>query len=108
MAQLLTISLRAVQSFEQGWRNIPAYVERQMLFLLAKEKLGNREIAPCWVILDCPRETRRNCPAWTFQSGDLCWFINGMISQGEVQKSWRKKMEMCQQCKAFQRILSTI
>ena len=40
MAQLLTVSVRAVQSFEQGWRNIPAHVERQMLFLLAKEKLG--------------------------------------------------------------------
>lgn len=108
MAQLLTVSLRAVQSFEQGWRNIPAHVERQMLFLVAKEKLGNRESAPCWVILDCPTETRRNCPAWMFHSGELCWFINGKISQGKVQKSWRKKMEMCQQCKAFQRILSTI
>ena len=26
-AQLLAISLKAVQSFEQGWRNIPAHVE---------------------------------------------------------------------------------
>jgi DNA-binding transcriptional regulator YiaG len=32
MSELLGISLKAVQSFEQGWRSIPPYVERQALF----------------------------------------------------------------------------
>ena len=35
MAQLLGTSLKAVESYEQGWRNIPAQVERQVLFFLA-------------------------------------------------------------------------
>ena len=35
LAQLLGTSLKAIQSFEQGWRRIPVHVERQVLFLLA-------------------------------------------------------------------------
>ena len=37
MAELLGTSLKAVQSFEQGWRKLTVYIERQMLFLLAKK-----------------------------------------------------------------------
>ncbi|MCX5879496.1 MAG: transcriptional regulator, partial [Deltaproteobacteria bacterium] len=35
LAQLLGTSLKAIQSFEQGWRRIPVHAERQVLFLLA-------------------------------------------------------------------------
>ncbi len=105
MAQLLGVSSKAVQSFEQGWRNIPVYVERQMLFLLTMKRSHNRVNRPCWVIRNCPLEMRRNCPAWEFQSGHLCWFINGTICQGEVQESWQKKMKMCRQCEVFNTIL---
>ena len=108
MAQLLGVSPKAIQSFEQGWRHIPTYAERQVLFLLARKRAHNKRGTPCWVIQKCPTKTRRNCPAWEFQSGHLCWFINGTVCQGEVQESWREKMEMCRQCKVFQPILSSI
>ncbi len=106
MAQLLGISLKAIQSFEQGWRNIPVYVERQVLFLLVMKRGHSKGDNPCWVIRKCPVETRQNCPAWEFQSGHLCWFINGTICQGEVQESWHEKMKMCRECKVFRPILS--
>ena len=32
MAQLLGTSVKAVHSYEQGWRKVPAYVERQIFF----------------------------------------------------------------------------
>ena len=35
LAGLLGVSLQAVHSYEQGWRRIPAAVERQVLFLTA-------------------------------------------------------------------------
>ena len=38
LASLLGISLKAVCSYEQGWRTIPSHVERQLIFLLAKKK----------------------------------------------------------------------
>jgi hypothetical protein len=108
MAQLLGVSLKAIQSFEQGWRNIPVHTERQVLFLLAsKESLPQKERS-CWVIRKCPRETKQNCPAWEFNAGNLCWFINGTICQGRVQDSWEKKMKICRQCKVFQTMVPSL
>ena len=101
LAQLLGISLKAIKSFEQGWRNIPAYVERQLFFLLAAKVAHNKNNEPCWVIKKCPMADRQNCPAWELQAGQLCWFINGTICQGNIQIGWNEKMEICRKCKVF-------
>ena len=105
MAQLLGTSLKAIQSFEQGWRNIPVHIERQILFLLGLKKFSREKNKPCWVIRKCPMEIKRNCPVWELQAGSLCWFINGTFCQGQVQKSWQKKMNICRQCKVFRTML---
>lgn len=36
LAGLLGLSLKAVESYEQGWRNVPSHVERLLYFLLFK------------------------------------------------------------------------
>lgn len=101
MSQLLGTSLKAVQSFEQGWRKVPVHVERQLLFLQALKK-GSREYArPCWEIRGCLPQTRQACPAWEFKVGDLCWFINGTICHGKAQESWSKKMKVCRRCEVY-------
>ena len=105
IAQLLAVSLKAVQSFEQGWRNIPAHVERQTLFLLAMKEAQDGSKS-CWDIQDCPVEVKEKCPAWEFQSGHLCWFISGTICQGEVQGNWDNKMKICRQCKVFHSMIN--
>jgi DNA-binding XRE family transcriptional regulator len=97
MAQLLGVSLKAIQSFEQGWRKIPAHVERQALFLLAKGKPHAKKPKPCWETRKCSMETRQKCPAWELRIEDLCWFINGT--------SWRKKMMICRRCAVFQALV---
>ena len=102
MAQLLGVSLKAVQSFEQGWRKIPTHVERQALYLLAIKKTPPKKTRSCWETLKCPVETKRNCPAWEFRAGQLCWFINGTICNGVIQENWQKKMEICRKCDVFQ------
>lgn len=102
MAHLLGVSLKAIQSFEQGWRKVPTHIERQALFLLAARKLPPKRAKPCWEAQECSAEKKRNCPAWEFRIGHLCWFINGTICCGETQESWRKKMSMCRQCDVFQ------
>jgi hypothetical protein len=107
LSQLLGNSLKAVQSFEQGWRNIPVHTERQVLFLLSLKKSSHKKNGPCWVIRKCPVEIKQNCPAWEFRAGHLCWFINGTICQGQVKKSWREKMKICRQCKVFLTMLPT-
>ena len=105
MAQLLGTSIKAVHSYEQGWRSIPVHVERQILFMLSRKLDSVQGVAPCWKIKKCPKERKQNCPAWEFRSGKLCWFINGTICEGTVQKDWREKMQMCRKCEVFRPLL---
>jgi DNA-binding XRE family transcriptional regulator len=108
LAQLLSVSPKAIQSFEQGWRNIPIHTERQLLFLLFQKKNEGVRNRVCWVTRKCPIQTRRNCPAWEFKVGNMCWFINGTICHGEVQKNWQKKMKLCRQCEVFKMLLPVV
>jgi DNA-binding XRE family transcriptional regulator len=101
ISDLLGVSLKAIQSFEQGWRNIPAYAERQALFLLALKMETRDRVSPCWKIRRCSLQTREACPAWEFKSGHLCWFINGTICQGKSRGSWSQKMVFCKKCQVF-------
>lgn len=98
MAQLLGVSLKAIHSYEQGWRSIPTHVERHIFFLLSrlKKNIGIRK--PCWVMKKCPPEKKKKCPAWEFKAGDICWFISGTICDGRVHKDWKEKMKCCRSC----------
>ncbi|WP_319523686.1 helix-turn-helix transcriptional regulator [Breoghania sp.] len=107
MAQLLGTSIKAIHSYEQGWRTIPAHVERQLYFLLAC-KLPGKNNGACWEKRSCLPEQREQCPAWEFATGDLCWFINGTICNGHVQGSWQEKMELCRTCTIFTSVLKKI
>ena len=105
MAQLLGVSIKAVHSYEQDWRNIPGHTERQMLFLLSRMDGKQNGRKPCWVIKECPPKTKKQCPAWEFQSGDLCWFINGTNCCGDACKNWEEKMKCCRSCEVFKPFL---
>lgn len=104
LAQLLGTSVKAVESFEQGWRRITVHIERQMLFLLALKSAPGKFQA-CWEVQDCPEQLRDKCPAWEFRAGHLCWFINGTICRGQVQKDWASKMKICRQCVVLKSLL---
>ncbi|MCF8063055.1 MAG: transcriptional regulator [Deltaproteobacteria bacterium] len=108
MARLLGSSIKAVHSYEQGWRNIPPHAERQILFLLVHAGGAGRLLAPCWEILGCPEERKSRCPAWEFRVGALCWFINGTICGGEARKSWEEKMRMCRSCRVLEPYLPRV
>ncbi len=101
LSELLGTSLKAIQSFEQGWRKVPVYIERQMLFLLTFKNKRANDARPCWETRNCSLETRRDCPAWEFGTGSLCWFINGTLCQGKPQTNWSSKMKVCRKCEVF-------
>jgi predicted transcriptional regulator len=105
MATLLGISLKAVCSYEQGTRSVPMHVERQVFFLASRVALKNKRKKICWDTIKCSKEFKNKCPAWEFQVGDLCWFINGTICKGEDQKNWREKMKICRHCEVFEYLL---
>jgi len=105
MAQLLGISLKAIHSYEQGWRDIPAHAERQLLFLAAMVHGKRGRKTACWVLKDCPENKKKSCPAWEFKAGSMCWFINGNICEGIVHKKWQDKIQICRSCVVFQSVL---
>ncbi|HAY39463.1 MAG TPA: transcriptional regulator [Desulfobacteraceae bacterium] len=104
MAQLLGVSIKAVHSYEQGWRLVPVHVERQIFFLISRLKKNISDRRPCWDIKACPTEKKEMCPAWEFQAGDLCWFISGTICEGSVHKTWKEKMKICRSCEVMKSI----
>jgi len=59
IAQLLCVSPKAVQSFEQGWRRIPVYIERQLLVLLSMKRSTQENLKPCWEIKHCANSCRQ-------------------------------------------------
>ncbi len=108
LARLLCVSPKAIQSFEQGWRNIPASAERQLLFLVALKRSADEVNKNCWEIRNCPIEWRGNCAAWEFKAGHFCWFINGTFCQGKCQDNWYRKIQICRQCEVFRSMLPAI
>jgi hypothetical protein len=104
MAALLGTSLKAVHSYEQGWRAVPGHVERQLFFLISRMR-GRKVSKPCWVVRGCSPDRKRQCPAWEYRAGTLCWFINGTVCEGTAQKDWQEKMKICRNCKVLTSLL---
>ncbi len=105
LSQVLGVSAKAVNSYEQGWRNIPMHIERQLLLLISKTKM-KKETEPCWKIKSCSKDRYQNCPAWEFDSADICWLINGTICEGVAHAHWNRKMQICRSCIVLQKALS--
>jgi hypothetical protein len=104
LAQLLCVSLKAVQSFEQNWRNIPVYIERQLFLLMSRKQSGRKELKPCWEIKKCDKKCKERCIVWEYKS-DYCWLISGIMHEGKAQKNWGQKIKICQKCSVFREIM---
>jgi DNA-binding XRE family transcriptional regulator len=104
LAELLGVSLKAVQSYEQGWRTVPLHVERQIYFLLVNIR-NNKPVKrkDCWNLKKCA--CKKTCPAWEFQAGHLCWFLNGTQCECTVNKNLKHKMEICRKCDVLSSLL---
>ncbi len=104
LAELLGVSIKAVQSYEQGWRTVPLHVERQIYFLLVnKRKNKPTKRKDCWILKKC--DCKKTCPAWEFQAGHLCWFLNGTQCECTVNKNLKHKMEICRKCDILSSLL---
>jgi DNA-binding XRE family transcriptional regulator len=105
MGRILCVSPKAIQSFEQQWRKIPSYIEREMLLFLSLKTSFDRNIRPCWEIKNCPDTYRNNCVVWELQARHFCWFINGTFCQGKVHKNWNEKIQLCRECEVYNSML---
>jgi len=105
LARLLGVSVKAIQSYEQGWRDIPDHVAKQLLLLAVNGGPGGNPGQDCWEAVDCPPEMREACPAWEFQQGNLCWFFNGTACEAQPGESWQEKLQRCRQCHILRDVL---
>lgn len=75
LAAAMGTSAKAIQSYEQGWRNVPTRALIQLLVLLAIHRRRQIDPAPCWEIKKCPQTARATCPSYTIGDGQFCWFV---------------------------------
>jgi transcriptional regulator with XRE-family HTH domain len=112
LAELLGLSLKAVESYEQGWRNVPAHVERLLYFLLFKlneDDLKSED--PCWKSKGCAPETRSKCVAFVAKEGRFCWFFTGRLcaaTKSATAESAGAEDRGCYACDVFSRMLAKV
>jgi len=108
MAELLGISIRAVQSYEQGWRSMtPATQRLALLFLFLRWRQTQKKVKPCWKIRGCAPKDRAQCPVYVNRGGEFCWLISGNRYDHEILGSWKAKLAACQACPVMQRWIPT-
>jgi hypothetical protein len=115
LASLLGVSLKAVESYEQGWRNIPPNTERMLyLFFFKMNQAAFAPEMPCWAVTSCSEEARRDCVAYAMGEGHFCWFFTGGLcafahafahasahASGEGER-------LCHRCKVFSRLKALV
>jgi len=105
-ADLIGVSLRTVQSCEQGWRNPSPAVEKAALLLLMARRHGSEFSAhTCWESVRCSEGERHGCLVYKTRQGHLCWLLSGHICKGLRLHSWEDKMKLCTECDFFQELL---
>ena len=98
MAVLLSVSVRAIQSYEQGWRPVPPHVRKMALFLLCVSRRHGGKVVPCWRIRRCSTEDRADCPAYQLGEGELCWLVTGDACPLAKSTSPEEKAARCAKC----------
>ncbi|MFZ4396118.1 MAG: helix-turn-helix domain-containing protein [Kiritimatiellia bacterium] len=106
LALATSVSAKAIQSYEQGWRRIPATQATQFLILLALYRERDVKHTPCWTVVRCPAKRRKACAAFRISKGRFCWLISGRLCRDVTAKE-RKGIvsERCLACAVVQRLL---
>lgn len=104
LAKTLGVSIRAIQSYEQGWRETPTPLMMQLLVLLAAYRSAERGEKPCWEVTKCSAENRLHCPC-RYTAGSLCWLVSGRMC-GITEKDEAASLETCLNCPVVHRLLA--
>ena len=106
MAEVLGVSTKAIQSYEQGWRKTPPHVEQQVLLqAILRRHPDLRKVPRCWKLNKCSLETRRRCPSAKLKLPGFCWYITGTLCHGKPLGAWAAKRERCLQCQVMKGLL---
>ena len=105
MSELLGVSKKAVQSYEQGWREAPPHVEQQVLLHTIFHRRPRGSLPRCWKVNRCPSAIRTRCPAFRIKQPGFCWFITGTLCHGHPTGSWAAKRGLCLKCEVLRGML---
>ena len=105
LAVALGISEKAVQSYEQGWRNVPVRTVIQLLVLVALYRKQSMDDIPCWEVRTCDPEMRETCAAFTVGRGQFCWFIGSRECRAPTPVS-PDSILPCMECPVVKRLLA--
>jgi DNA-binding XRE family transcriptional regulator len=104
-SQLLGLSIRALQSYEQGWREVPVHVQKlaaMILYLDWRKENGRPE--PCWKVRKCSREAKSHCNVNQFKAADVCWMVGTECpAEGDEDAKFRTQ---CCKCTVLRKVLS--
>ena len=104
VARTLGVSIRAIQSYEQGWRDVPDATLIQLLVLVAAYKGAALDGKPCWEITKCTAERQLRCPSRK-TGGHLCWFVSGRLC-GKSQFNDKHSPLPCLTCPVVEKLLT--
>lgn len=105
LADVLGLSSKAVQSYEQGWRVVPARVLIQLLLLVALYRKQTGDTVPCWEVRRCDPKLRHHCASYTSGHGQFCWFIGDKKCKPENGVTGDDIIP-CMKCSVVTRLLS--
>jgi hypothetical protein len=72
-ASFLGLSRKAIESYEQGWRNVPDAVWKELLTLAAVQRGYPTGYKPCRRVMGCSAEIRHTCFCSRKMGGFFCW-----------------------------------
>lgn len=72
-ATILGLSRKAVESYELGWRKVPARVWKQALTLAAIQRKYPMGTKPCWELTRCHEQVSKGCLCRKLTDGRFCW-----------------------------------
>ena len=72
-AAILGLSRKAVESYELGWRKVPARVWKQALTVAAIQRKYPMGTKPCWELTRCHERVSKNCLCRKLTDGRFCW-----------------------------------
>lgn len=104
LSQILGVSEKAIQSYEQGWREVPGRVTMQVLVLLSVHRRDAEVAPPCWEVRGCSPEQRAGCPSYTIGHGRFCWFVTARVCQMDSEDLGPGPLP-CLQCPVVNKLL---
>jgi len=104
LAAALGTATKTIQAYEQGWRKVPTRVLIQLFVLLAIYRNRDKDHTPCWDIMECPEEKRKQCPSHTMSDGQFCWFVGAQAGCRPPEES-PDKLFPCMGCAVIRQLL---